>query len=378
MPNNDDIDDLPSLMPDSDEIKGARKPPLSQSGNQSAESGSSSSENASQGSVRENRRPISPPRAMGSAGPQVIAKQSSTLWLLVLAMCVGLLSGGYWAYNKLTDVDLLLTVSRGELDHARKRIGELEALVVATDVNANKSGTVVQAQVRLIDNRAKERSKFVDTEIDKLWGVAYRNNRPAIEENQKAIENNTTALKQHQETLVTQTDKVDQQKTQLSEQQRLIQEVGQISELAVENAKEQLNKVQLLQDALATVLKQIEKQDQTLADQHKADVAHAQLAEQLALQRVQDIATLNMTIESALSQVESASTNEDLNAVTNRIDNLENKSRVLTAIEQNASEMDERVYLVEESIDSVNSFRRDTNRKLDQLQNQIRNLAYGE
>ena len=125
-------------------------------------------------------------------------------------------------------------------------------------------------------------------------------------------------------------------------------------------------------------LKQIEKQDQTLADQHKADVAHAQLAEQLALQRVQDIATLNMTIESALSQVESASTNEDLNAVTNRIDNLENKSRVLTAIEQNASEMDERVYLVEESIDSVNSFRRDTNRKLDQLQNQIRNLAYGE
>ncbi|MCO4837522.1 MAG: hypothetical protein KC426_05480, partial [Oceanospirillaceae bacterium] len=63
---------------------------------------------------------------------------------------------------------------------------------------------------------------------------------------------------------------------------------------------------------------------------------------------------------------------------TNRIDNLENKSRVLTAIEQNASEMDERVYLVEESIDSVNSFRRDTNRKLDQLQNQIRNLAYGE
>ena len=146
------------------------------------------------------------------AGPQVVAKQSSTLWMLVLAMCVGLLGGGYWAYNKLTDVDLLLTVSRGELDHARKRIGELEALVVATDVNANKSGTVVQAQVRLIDNRAKERSKFVDTEIDKLWGVAYRNNRPAIEENQKAIENNTTALKQHQETLVTQTDKVDQAK----------------------------------------------------------------------------------------------------------------------------------------------------------------------
>ncbi|MDB9973027.1 hypothetical protein OAD64_03775, partial [Oceanospirillaceae bacterium] len=286
--------------------------------------------------------------------------------------------GGYWAYNKLTDVDLLLTVSRGELDHARKRIGELEALVVATDVNANKSGTVVQAQVRLIDNRAKERNKFVDTEIDKLWGVTYRNNRPAIEENQKAIENNTTTLKQHQEMFVTQTDKVDKQKTLASQQQLLIQEAGQTSQLAMQSVNEQLNKVQLLQDTLSTVLKQIKEQDKALSDQHKADIAHAQLAEQLALQRVQDLSTLNATIASVSNQLESSKADEGLIEVTNRIDSLENNSRVLTAIEQNASEMDERVYLVEESIDSVNSFRRDTNRKLDQLQNQIRNLAYSE
>jgi chromosome segregation ATPase len=275
-------------------------------------------------------------------------------------------------------VDLLLTVSRGELDHARKRIGELEALVVATDVNANKSGTVVQAQVRLMDNRAKERNKFVDTEIDKLWGVTYRNNRPAIEENQKAIENNTTTLKQHQEMFVTQTDKVDKQKTLASKQQLLIQEAGQTSQSAMQSVNEQLNKVQLLQDTLSTVLKQIKEQDKALSDQHKADIAYAQLAEQLALQRVQDLSTLNATIASVSNQLENSKADEGLIEVTNRIDSLENNSRVLTAIEQNASEMDERVYLVEESIDSVNSFRRDTNRKLDQLQNQIRNLAYSE
>jgi len=315
---------------------------------------------------------------MNTSGPQVIAKQSLILWMLVLAMCAGILGGGYWAYNKLTDVDLLLTVSRGELDHARKRIGELEALVVATDVNANKSGTVVQAQVRLMDNRAKERNKFVDTEIDKLWGVTYRNNRPAIEENQKAIENNTTTLKQHQEMFVTQTDKVDKQKTLASKQQLLIQEAGQTSQSAMQSVNEQLNKVQLLQDTLSTVLKQIKEQDKALSDQHKADIAYAQLAEQLALQRVQDLSTLNATIASVSNQLENSKADEGLIEVTNRIDSLENNSRVLTAIEQNASEMDERVYLVEESIDSVNSFRRDTNRKLDQLQNQIRNLAYSE
>ena len=33
---------------------------------------------------------------------------------------------------------------------------------------------------------------------------------------------------------------------------------------------------------------------------------------------------------------------------------------------------------METSLDSVNSFRQDTNRSLDRLQSQIRNLAYSE
>ena len=376
MPRNEDMGDLPSLRPDSDEIKGTGK--QSFSANQGANTYAEEGDGASRRGGRDGGRPIAAPRAMHTSSPQIVAKSSGLLWFLVVTMFTGVLGGGYWSYNKLTDVDLMLTVSRGELDHARKRIGELEALVVATDVNSNKSGTVVQTQVRLIDNRAKERNKFVDTEIDKLWGVTYRNNRPAIEENQKAIENNTTTLKQHQEMFVTQTDKVDKQKTLASQQQLLIQEAGQTSQLAMQSVNEQLNKVQLLQDTLSTVLKQIKEQDKALSDQHKADIAHAQLAEQLALQRVQDLSTLNATITSVSNQLESSKADEGLIEVTNRIDSLENNSRVLTAIEQNASEMDERVYLVEESIDSVNSFRRDTNRKLDQLQNQIRNLAYSE
>ncbi len=194
MPRNDDIGDLPSLLPDSDEIKGTRKQSSSASvgGNTNRAGGNSNNEGADGSSRRGGRdsgRPIASPRAMQPSSPQVVAKNNGILWVLVVTMFFGVLAGGYWSYNKLTDVDLLLMVSRGELDHARKRIGELEALVVATDVNSNKSGTVVQAQVRLVDNRAKERNKFVDTEIDKLWGVAYRNNRPAIEENQKAIDN---------------------------------------------------------------------------------------------------------------------------------------------------------------------------------------------
>jgi hypothetical protein len=303
-----------------------------------------------------------------------VAKSSGILWFLVVTMFVGVLGGGYWSYNKLTDVDLMLTVSRGELDHARKRIGELEALVVATDVNSNKSGTVVQAQVRLIDNRAKERNKFVDTEIDKLWGVTYRTNRPAIAESQKAIDNNTATVKQHQDQLKTQNERVELQQSALAQQQAQIGETSQASQLAIQSVQDQLYKVELLQDKLASVLKQVALQEKTLSDQNKTDLGQAQLAQQHA----KDLAALTTSVKGLAKQIGSSTTDDNVSLLTTRLGVLENNARVITAIEQNASEIDERVYLLEQSSDSVNAFRRDTSRSLDQLQSQIRNLAYGE
>ena len=414
MPRNDDIGDLPSLMPDSDEIKGTRKQSSSASvgGNTNLAGGNANNEGADGSSRRGGRdssRPIASPRAMQPSSPQIVAKNNGILWVLVVTMFFGVVGSGYWSYNKLTDVDLLLMVSRGELDHARKRIGELEALVVATDVNSNKSGTVVQAQVRLVDNRAKERNKFVDTEIDKLWGVAYRNNRPAIEENQKAIDNNTATVKQHQEKLKTQNEKLKTQNEKVSLQQSAIakqkvqiQEASQNGQLVVQQVEDQLNKLQLLQDKLSGVLKRVASQDKTLSDQHKTDIGQAQLAQQHAKdlaaqdetlseqreanlsqalrqqQYARELTALTASVETLLQQIEGSTTDDDLDIITNRIGILESKARVLTAIEQNASEMDERVYLMEQSAESVRAFRRDTNRLLNELQSQIRNLAYSQ
>ena len=54
------------------------------------------------------------------------------------------------------------------------------------------------------------------------------------------------------------------------------------------------------------------------------------------------------------------------------------RANKLAAIEEGMAELGERLYLMETSLDSVNSFRQDTNRSLDRLQSQIRNLAYSE
>jgi len=402
MPRNDDFGDLPSLMPDSDEIKATTKrskTPLNQSHGDAA-----AIPNPPQPT-----RHVAASRAPQSNAPHVVGKTSGVLWMTVLLMLLSVVGGGYWAYNKLTDVDLLLMVSRGELDHARKRIGELEALVVATDVNSNKSGTVVQTQVKLIDNRAKERNKFLDTEIDKLWGVAYRTNRPAIEENQKATDNNTATVKQHKEQIASQAQLFEQQQSVLQTQQNQVDKANQTSQVAIQQVEDQLHKLALLQDKLTQLLSKVSVHEKALSDQNKTSLGHAQLAQQQAQdvaaqetklqQQAQVVASLETklqqqaqvvaSLESKLQQqaqtivevvvlLDAASSTEQTDALAYRVNQLESTARLVSALEQNASQMDERVYMVEQSLDSVDSFRRDTNRSLDQVRSQIRNLAYGE
>ena len=271
-------------------------------------------------------------------------------------------------------MDLLLAVSRGELEHARKRIGELEALVVATDVNSNKSGTVIQTQVRLIDNRAKERNKFIDTEIDKLWGVTYRTNRPDIEENQKAIDNNTTTVKQHQESLKTQAERAQLQQSSITKQQAQVEKISQASQLAAQVLEDQLTQVKSLQEKIAKVLSQVAVQESTLADQNKTVLGQAQIFDQHA----QDIADLKTSVQTVSQLVGGSSVGEDIDVLAKSLVELENKAKLLDVMEQNTNQLDDRVFVVEASIGSVDAFRRDTNQKLDQLEKQIRKLSYSE
>lgn len=426
MPRNDDIDDLPSLMPDSDEIKASKNKSPKSADSASADTAKERPSSRATTAGRESGRSIQPPGTNNLRAAQAAASNSPMLWVLVLATLLSLLGGGYWAYNKLTDVDLLLTVSRGELDHARKRIGELEALVVATDVNSNKSGTVVQAQVRLMDTRMKDRNKFVDSEIDKLWGVSYRTNRPSIEENQKAIENNTTATKQQAETLETQKQSIAKQQTMLEEAAKSSQfAVSAVEAQVADIAKLEATLTQVLETAdsqsaalaaqkktiddqnqvlaeqkaafedqqralvnqeleIATQKEQLINQEQSLAQQQKLLLAQQQitanqeqLAKELAQQRLEDLAKLNNDIADVSASLASASdTTPEVEALTRRMSTLESRLRILTAIEQNASQMDERVYETEQRLDAVDAFRRETNRQIDQINGQVRTLSF--
>lgn len=68
----------------------------------------------------------------------------------------------------------------------------------------------------------------------------------------------------------------------------------------------------------------------------------------------------------------------DIAAMQAEIATLERKVRIADALERTTSELDERLLYAEQDLDAVTSFRQDTNRKLNQLQEQIRTLQYSE
>lgn len=420
MPRRDDIDDIPMLMPDTDEIQAYRN---------DSSAGANKARTQEQGSQREARIRPNPKAARGSAATTNTepAKRGVGVWVVTMLVIVVMAASGWWMHNRLVDMEDLLTVSRGELGHARKRIGELEALVVATDVNANKSGTVVQAQVKLMDDRAKERNKFVDSEIDKLWGVSYRTNKPAIAENKKAVENNSVGIKQHTEQLAAQTKLIEKQQELVANQQKQVVE-------AVTSAKQVTAKIAqqdiIIADELKANKSLLEKQSSQLtsASQLMADVKtenaelKAQLAEaqqslidlsakaEVVQEGLADVGVQGTTNQQAIAELKqqlqtqiadakvaatqaaeaasAASTGSsaadleavlvDIAAMQSEIATLERKLRIADALERTTSELDERLLFAEQDLDAITSFRQETNRKLNQLQEQIRTLQYSE
>ena len=354
MPRRDDIDDFPELLPDREEIRGY-----------------SEIQNSASASAARREAPIRAPQA-GYVQPPVKQKSTFGIWLFCIATmgCAGYVS--WWMYERVLDMEFLLDASRSELDHARKRLGELETLVVATDVNANKSGTVVQTQVKLLDDRVKEREKLVDTEIDKLWGVAYRTNKPAIEETKKAIENNSVGLKQNSEQLVAVAE-------QLSSQQQQVASLTEDSKVVLSGLNSQQNIQQGQQKMLASQAGSIASQTQSIQeiDNSLHSVTAKLVSTSDQLNRLQDQAK---SLSSQLQQAQGATGSEgggvNLATLKNQLDTLKGQVNLALALEQSAGLLDERLTFNERDIASFNSFRQETNRKLDQLATQIRNIQF--
>lgn len=149
MPKKDDIE-IPSLTLDQDEVSD-RKP----------------NTGASPVSKRHLNPPPSKPTGSGSA---VYKKPSfAGIYLLLILILAAASGAGYWLWQQNLQL-------RNELSGAKDKIDNLDHQLLAADVSADKKGQSLEDRIK--DN---------ESEVRKLWGVAYDTNRKAISDNGDAI-----------------------------------------------------------------------------------------------------------------------------------------------------------------------------------------------
>lgn len=102
-------------------------------------------------------------------------------WLLLLLMLI-MGAAGYWGMEHINLLQIQLIESNG-------RISSLEGLINATDENANRSGAALQVQMKTFMLNGDKRLKHVDSELAKLWSVAYQRNKPKIAEIDETVAN---------------------------------------------------------------------------------------------------------------------------------------------------------------------------------------------
>ena len=155
MQKDDDVE-IPSLTLDQDEI---------------SDRGTGNSHVPKAGKQRLNPPPARPTGSPGAAGYAPAKKTSlAFVYFLLLLIVGGVGAGGYWLWMENQAL-------RDELLGARSQIQDLDSQLVAADVSTNALGQTVE-----------ETLKTHDSEIRKLWAVAYDRNRTGIANNDQQIE----------------------------------------------------------------------------------------------------------------------------------------------------------------------------------------------
>ncbi|MEP3350736.1 MAG: hypothetical protein ABJN96_12410 [Marinomonas sp.] len=133
-----------------------------------------------------------PTQAQPKHAPNVVHKKANLLgvYLLILIVLLVAAGGGFWLWQQNMQL-------RNEVYGAKTEIQNLDHQLLAADVSANKQGQTLE-----------ETLKEHDSEIRKLWAVAYDRNRTAIANNNKTIEELEKQLASLKETVSVQSKRI--------------------------------------------------------------------------------------------------------------------------------------------------------------------------
>ncbi|MBR9882743.1 MAG: hypothetical protein GYB21_03425 [Oceanospirillales bacterium] len=129
---------------------------------------------------------------------------SFLLTLILLVLAAGGAGLAYWTVGLKQALD----EQGAELAKAQARIAEMAEMLALTSDTASQSGQTLMGRIGQLESRAGEKYEHFDSEIAKLWTVAYQRNKPQLEEQKKALEAQAAELSELKKQLAAAGDKV--------------------------------------------------------------------------------------------------------------------------------------------------------------------------
>jgi hypothetical protein len=261
MRKDDDIE-IPSLTLDQDEVSDRRP-----SASAAAPKGHSA-----------------PTPARPAHAPVVVHKKPSFVGIYFLLILLLLMSAGagYWLWQQNRQL-------RNELYGAKSEIQNLDHQLLAADVSANKQGETLE-----------ETLKNHDSEIRKLWGVAYDTNRKSIATNSTAIEDLQKKLSTLRETVSTQSKRIAVQAEAFNDVEagynKLIPSVAVIDETVKAIATKQEGQENLIATQIGKNEAQGLRLDQVLQDLAALQKKVVAIEEQVSNANSADTAVIEQTL----------------------------------------------------------------------------------
>lgn len=298
MPRDEDVD-IPSLKLDQDEVSDRRP--------------SSSTP----------KRRLNPPPARASVptGNVVYRKPKLTgLYILLILILAAAAGAGYWLWQQNLQL-------REELSGTKGKIENLDHQLLAADVSANKQGETVEQTL-----------KNHDSEIRKLWAIAYDTNRKTLSDHSDAITAMQKKLSIMNDAVSTQTQRI-----------------------AIQG--DAFNELEANYNKLITSVAEIDKTVKPLTKQLAAVLdKQASLEKEVALQKGND--------EAQALSLDQAS--QDIDSLQKKVKSLANNSAGLSAAE--LSNIKQTLKKYQDAIDSNDAFRSQMNAQMLRLNKQINQL----
>ncbi len=217
-----------------------------------------------------------------SSGRSAAPKQSNFNGLLVFVIVLMAIMMGFGGYT-LFEVQKKLDQSNELLAQGQENIRELDSRLAATGTDVSKT---------LQDLKEQVSTNF--SEIDKLWAVSYRQNRPDIQKNVRAI----AAL---EDNLGKKVETMDQSVKQMSSQyQSTLSEISSLREGLLRDNEELITEIALLRGQVqdqAVAQEAIRRNISSLTQQVKETEEAIAAIDRHRLQLTQKLAQLQALIQ---------------------------------------------------------------------------------